>query len=124
METKTRQVVVNAEREANRKKWQAELTAWRGSGKPLSTWARERGLSRDALQYWKEKLSGTPRESTQKLTLIPVSRITRPQSVGEGSLSLSSGVPIELHLGDCRLILAQGFDPDSLRAVLAVLAPC
>jgi hypothetical protein len=98
------------------------LAAWRGSGKPLSTWARERGLSRDALQYWKEKVSETQGKPARKLTLIPVPRTTMPKAVGEAQgLPMTAGEPIELRIGECRLILAKGFDPDSLRSVLDIL---
>ena len=45
-----------AERAANRQRWQAEVEAWRTSGKPLSVWVRERNLSRDALEYWKRRI--------------------------------------------------------------------
>lgn len=114
--------VANADREANRGRWQAELDAWRGSGKALSTWARERGLSRDALQYWKKKYSVTVRKPLGKLTLIPVPRTTASEIVRETrGLPVSSGVPIELHIGERRLILATGFDANSLRIVLDVL---
>ena len=58
MVTKTKGVA-HGDREANRGRWQAELDAWRGSGQPLTIWARERGLSRDALHYWKKILSVT-----------------------------------------------------------------
>jgi hypothetical protein len=117
--------VAPAERAANRIRWQAELAAWRGSGKPLSVWARERGLSRDALQYWKEKLSESHPAPARKLTLIPVPRTTQPTKATKAdeaqSLPMTCGVPIELHIGDWRLILAKGFDPETLRSALDVL---
>lgn len=116
------QGVAAADREANRVRWQSELEVWRGSGKALSTWARERGLSRDALQYWKEKLSETPGKPARQLTLIPVPRTTMPKTAGEAQkLRTTSGEPIELHVAECRLILAKGFDPEALRSVLDIL---
>ena len=39
--------------EAERQRWLEEISAWRQSGETLSGWARHRGYSRDALQYWK-----------------------------------------------------------------------
>lgn len=80
MVTKTTRVT-HADREANRGRWQAEVDAWRGSGKPLSTWARERGLSRDALHYWKKSHAVTRGKPSRKLTLIPVPRTTAPEII-------------------------------------------
>lgn len=96
---------------AQRKRWQREIQAWRGSGKTLSGWARERGLSRDALEYWKRRLAPP---KTAALALIPV-------HPAPAALPAGSGAPIELVIGAARVILAAGFDPQSLSRVLEVL---
>ena len=91
--------------------WQREIQAWHASGKTLSSWARERGLSRDALEYWKRRLAA-PKSAA--LALIPV----HPAAA---ALPAGSGAPIELVIGAARLILAAGFDAQSLSRVLDVL---
>lgn len=110
MAGKRKQVTV-AERAANRAHWQRELTRWQESGQPLSVWARNQGLSRDALEYWKRKLQDKPGRT---LTLIPVAPV--PSSAG--------AAPFELLLGTRRLLLPPGFDGESLRRALAVLETC
>lgn len=112
--------MTKAEREANQARWRLELEAWQESGKALSVWGRERGLSRDALHYWKERLcpdgrmektgAGAPVASPGKpLTLIPV------------KAAAAAASPIELWVGRRRLLLGSGFDPGVLSQVLDVL---
>jgi hypothetical protein len=97
---------------AQRSRWQREIKAWSASGKTLSAWARERGLSRDALEYWKRRL--VPHKPAA-LALIAVP--PAPASVAPASPS----APIELVIGAARVILAAGFDPQNLYRVLEVL---
>lgn len=106
-----------AEREANRQQWRVKIEAWRGSGQRLSAWAREQGISRDALEYWRRQfpVEALVRERLNgALTLIPV-RAAAP------ALSQS---PIEILLDarpGLRLSLLPGFDEVSLARVLDVL---
>lgn len=78
----------SAKQAANRERWRKEVVAWRVSGKALSVWARERGLSRAALEYWKRRL---PEErptgsGVSPLTLIPL----RPAAVERSVIELVS----------------------------------
>lgn len=76
------------ERAAKRERWRAEIEAWRASGQTLSAWARERNISRDALEYWKRRIpiSGPHARTRTPLTLtavisvalIAVRLVTRP----------------------------------------------
>jgi len=109
-----REYVPVAERAENRARWERELGRWRKSGLPLSTWAREQSLSRDALEYWRRKLRDEP---VRTLTLIPVAPSAAP---GAGA----SPAPIELLLGKRRLVLPPGFDGDTLRRAISVLETC
>ena len=99
---------------AQRKRWQREIQAWHGSGKTLSAWARERGLSRDALEYRKRRLA--PRKpAAHALIAVP------PAPAAVVVAAASPGAPIELVIDSARVILAAGFDPQSLSRVLDVL---
>ncbi len=97
---------------AQRSRWQYEIEAWSASGKTLSAWARERELSRDALEYWKHRLA--PRKPAG-LALIAVPPAPAPVAPGTPCAS------IELVIGSVRVILSAGFDPQSLSRVLEVL---
>ena len=105
-----------SDRELNRQRWQKIVEAWRTSGGRLSVWAREQGISRDALEYWRRQFSDVVvRERTSgPLTLIPVSPAT----------PVLSPSPIEILLETrpgLRLSLSPGFDAASLAHVLDVL---
>lgn len=108
-----------SERELNRQRWQKIVEAWRTSGRRLSVWAREQGISRDALEYWRRQFAveatlSVRERSNGPLTLIPVQAATP-------ALSPS---PIELMLDTrpgFRLSLSPGFDAASLAHVLDVL---
>jgi hypothetical protein len=104
------------QRQANRERWQLEIEAWRASGKGLSVWARERGLSRDALEYWKRRIPVAQASRRRlPLTLIPL-RPEPPAAVG--------ATPIELvddRQPGLRIRLPAGFDAASLARVLDLL---
>lgn len=107
-----------SERAANRERWQAEVESWRASGQKLSAWARERNISRDALEYWKRRIPvAAPRvvSSRAPLTLIPI-RPLRPE--------VSDTAPIEL-VDDARpglrIRLPSRFDAASLGRLLELL---
>jgi hypothetical protein len=124
-----------AERAANRQRWQAEVEAWRTSGKPLSVWARERNLSRDALEYWKRRIPAQRRarllaKPNRPLTLIPIQPVL-PAAVDDRRKSDRwkckapwDSVPIELIAESrpgLRIRLAAGFDAASLARLLDLL---
>jgi hypothetical protein len=111
------------EREANQAKWRQEIDAWRSSGKALSVWARERSLSRDALNYWKDKLPAlaAPGGKPNRLSLIPVRmESTRPNAVPPAS----EPVAIIVDVGPCRIYVRPGFDRAHLQAVVGALVSC
>jgi len=105
-----------AERQANRGRWQAEVEAWRASGRTLTEWARSRGLSRDALEYWKRRIPA--RRSGQgraPLTLIPV-RPALPAVVDSAPIEL-----VDDRQPGLRIRLAAGFDAACLSRLLDLL---
>lgn len=106
------------ERAANRERWRREVEAWRRSGRKLSHWARERGISRDALAYWKQRIPAGKEPEEQKLrplTLVPV---------GPGRSMVSETGAIELmadHLAGWRIRITAGFDSENLGRLLDTL---
>ncbi len=79
--------------EAERRRWLEEIAAWRRSGESLSGWARRRGRSRDALEYWKRRFAdeeATPDTGTA-LRLIPVTPVAGAGAAGNGPLELVIG---------------------------------
>ena len=97
---------------AQRSRWQREIKAWSASGKTLSAWARERRVSRDALEYWKRRLAPRKPAGLALIAVPPAPAAVTP---------VSPCAPIELVIGSARVILTGGFDPQSLCRVLEVL---
>ena len=111
------------ERGTTQAKWRQEIDAWRASGKTLSVWARERSLSRDALNYWKDKLPAlaAPGGKPNRLSLIPVRmESTRPNTIPPAS----EPVAIIVDVGPCRIHVRPGFDLAHLQAVVGALVSC
>jgi hypothetical protein len=107
------------EREANRERWRAEIEAWRASGLTLSAWARDHGLSRDALEYWKRRFPMPRRAQRASRPDRPLTLIRIPPDAAAGS----AVAPIEMTVGrsGVRVILPAVFDAASLGSLLDVL---
>ena len=108
-----------SDRQANRERWRSRIKAWRASGQRLSTWAREQGFSREALEYWRQQFSAqlSPTDNSRRaLTLIPVplSMPAMPPSPIELVIETRPGL---------RLSILPGFDAAHLVRLLNVLAP-
>lgn len=105
------------ERVVKREQWRAEVEAWRASGQTLSAWARQRNISRDALEYWKRRIpvvAATRAQTRTPLTLIPVRPVHVVQPVTLIEL-VNDTQP------NWRIRLAAGFDAASLGVVLDAL---
>lgn len=106
-------------REANRQRWRMRVDAWRASGQRLMTWAREQGISRDALEYWRQPFTAEGSSSTRERSNGPLTLI--PAEPATPALAPS---PIEIMLETrpgLLLSLSPGFDAVSLARVLDVL---
>lgn len=97
--------------------WMSRLEAWRSSGKSLSAWAREQGLSRYALNYWKRRSEGKMRPGgAPKSPKAPSSTF-----IALKANPVAAGVPLELVVGGIRVVVPAGFDAETLVSVLRVL---
>jgi hypothetical protein len=97
--------------------WAREIEAWRSSGQTLSAWARERGIARARLEYWKRRLAGRSEKSrgtVGRLALIPV--ISPPAQA-------TPAAPIEVLVerAGLRILLPTGFEAVELRRLLDVV---
>lgn len=99
--------------EAERQRWLEEISAWRQSGETLSGWARHRGYSRDALQYWKERLAGEAAGPavSPAIRLMPVI----PAAASHQALEL------RIERDGFRVVLPADFDAAALSRLLDVV---
>jgi hypothetical protein len=115
--------------------WAALIDEWRDSGLSLPAFCERRGLNRGTMQGWvykrghrlaveqarREAHAGrAPGEQTPRTTFLPV-RLAEPAPIE----AAGPGVEVVLGLGR-RIVVAPGFDPETLRRVVAVLEgrPC
>lgn len=103
--------------EAQRRRWLEEIEAWRRSGESLSAWAKRRGLSRDALEYWKRRFAGKAAapDAWTALRLIPVTPVAATGPAGCGPLELV------IERGGLRVVLPPDFDAGALSRLLDVV---
>jgi hypothetical protein len=103
--------------EAQRQRWFEEIAAWRQSGESLSAWARERGQSRAALEYWKRRIDQQSISGAgTAIRLIPV----MPAAPAPGQ---TGGRPLELLIerDGLRLVLPPDFDAGTLARLLDIV---
>jgi hypothetical protein len=99
-------------------RWMGQVQAWRSSGKPLSTWAREQGVSHYALRYWKRRAEGKPRAGATKPL---VAKGEASAFIAVKASAPTPGGAIELIVGTIRVIVPAGFEAGTLAQVLALL---
>ena len=110
-----------AGRRANRDEWRTRVERWCDSGLSARQFAAETGINAGTLQYWKYKLrklnDAVPRGQRRSAPRPIVSSLieVRPLSVGG-----DSRFEIELNNGR-RLRLPAVFEPDAVKALVAVL---
>jgi hypothetical protein len=95
-------------------KWAERVKAWKTSGETAPVFCDGKGFTPGGLRYWASQLRKIGgRAQAGEVRLARVVQGTRP--------SLTEETPIMIELGAARLGVRRGFDPDALRAVLALL---
>jgi hypothetical protein len=92
-------------------KWAARVAAWRSSGQTAAAFCSGKEFSPSGLRYWSSRL-GRAEDSGE----VRMARVVR--AVPELPPIPS---PIVVEVGCARVAVQRGFDPEALRAVLAVL---
>jgi hypothetical protein len=95
-------------------KWAARVASWRASGETAPVFCVGKDFKPGGLRYWASRLHKVVEPvQAQEVRLARVVRGPRPLLVEE--------TPITIELGAARLGVRRGFDPEALRAVLALL---
>ncbi len=93
----------------------AVLEAWRRSGLPLETFAKQRGFVPQRLRWWRDKLAGVAKTAAIAATptLLPV-RVRAESS--------RRGEPVTVLLRTGHMVkVAHGFDEEAFARVVALL---
>lgn len=104
---------------------QEHLAAWRGSGLPLGTFARQRGLSAARLRWWQKRLGDWNEEADGATgsALVPVV-VSAPALA---AVSVTGGCPVVVRVpGGAVVEVAQpgAVRPEWLAALVGHLARC
>ena len=96
--------------------WRGVLQEWQASGLKGREYQRRHNLSQHAFVYWKLKLMG---RTEKKPMLVPVKlRCVDPQV-------MPAAYSIRIRAGELFTVeLSEGFDPKTLREVLAAVREC
>ncbi|MDH3729219.1 MAG: hypothetical protein OER77_16935 [Myxococcales bacterium] len=86
------------------------VEAWRQSGKAVSRYSEEQGLSQSSLRYWIKKSAGPA---------VGFARVRRRPSSGSGAGVQDSG--LRLRVGRAEVDVSPGFDELTLQRMVRVL---
>lgn len=92
----------------------------RESGESFGVYCRRHGFSFARLAYWRTRLQDSEAVRSQSAFIEIMPRAPAPVSTAHGIAS--SGVTVRC-VGGAQVVVAAGFDPAVLRAVVAVLSP-
>ena len=93
------------------------LSAWRKSGLPLDTFAKERGLIPQRIRFWRSKLEG---KTAAAPTPSPVSLL--PVHVTQQVAPAKRGEPVAVYLRSGHVVkVGRGFDEEAFARVVALL---
>jgi hypothetical protein len=91
-------------------RWAARVADWRASGQTAPAFCKGKDFSAGGLRYWASRLQKSAPKG--EVRLARVVRTPRAKDAIE--------TPIFIELGNARLGVVRGFDPETLRAVLGV----
>ena len=93
------------------------VVAWRESGESAEQFGARHGLPARRLRWWDRRLGSTASGSgsaNTSVALVPIEVIQRDERDGT----------IEVDVGEFKVRVARGVDPDALRTVIEVLRGC
>jgi hypothetical protein len=91
--------------------WAARVAAWRSSGQTAPAFCAGKEFSAGGLRYWSSRLGREPGEDVRMARVVRALPMPEPPTAS----------PIAIEVGGARVAVQRGFDPEVLRAVLAVL---
>ena len=108
-------------KEQYRQLWAARIADFRASGLTMSAWCAANHCTIDQLKYWLYKAKNVPRSPSSASSSRWV-----PLSVADSQPKAPGSSPLVVCVGQARIELHAGFDPQLLRQVVQALGevPC
>ncbi len=109
------------------KVWAKRVSEWRASGKSSIEFCEGQEFSAGGLRHWAHRLEKM-RAAKEKAKTSPeaspvrVLRVVRRKARGDGSPAARADGRVVIELGKARVSVEAGFDRETLRAVIDVLA--
>lgn len=91
------------------------VAAWRASGETAARFGEQHGLSARRLRWWDHRLGKTATTASTMIELVPIG-VLHPEN--------DRAEPIEIMVGEFKIRVPRGVDPDTLRTVVEVLRSC
>jgi len=93
-----------------RRHWEKHVEAWRASGLPQAQYCRQHNLKVHCLVYWRKRYPCKSQDpiSFVQLKLPDEFQVPRPAA-------------IKISVGNCRIEVERGFDPDTLKKIVHTL---
>ncbi len=95
-------------------KWEKQVTAFHESGMSAAKFCEANGLVEHQLWYWIGKFRKEKRKPTQSAQWVPV-KVDEP-------ITLHSDKPLIVKIGEAKIEVRAGFDPELLSAVVKTLS--
>jgi len=93
-----------------RRYWKKHVEAWRASGLPQARYCRRHNLKVHCLVYWRKKFT---RKNKEPVSFVQLKLPDNFQPVRLAAIKVT--------VGNFRIEVEQGFDPDTLRQLITTL---
>jgi hypothetical protein len=108
---------------ATQAKWAERVREWRASDKSAEEFAAEREFEGSTLRYWASRLKSDAERALSPPTTIArvVRRRSRKPRVEVAGAPAMVVDQLDVVLGNARIVVRRGFDPELLRQVVTAL---
>lgn len=94
--------------------WKKRLAEYKASGKSITAWCKEQGLTEGQYHYWRRKLGSEPTIIDQPVKWVAVDLNVPAEKERPSD-------PIAVHIGQFTVEVKSGFDESLLRNIFKVL---
>ena len=102
------------------KTWEKLIQEMYGSGKSQKKWCEEKEINFSTLKYWMRKLSPKAKLKDEQAVDKEIKWL-KVASMPEVELMPQSSDKIEVCIGNCRVVVPENFNKESLTSVFEVL---
>lgn len=102
------------------KEWEKLVQEMYGSGKSQKKWCEEKGINFSTLKYWMQKLSPKAKPKDEQVIDKEIKWL-KVDAAPEAALIPQSTNKIEVCIGNCRVVVPENFNKESMTSLIEVL---